>query len=133
MTDKPDPAKSFLQALLKALGAKPNGMDFSVEGFAVGPDGKLQPINLSSEKSVDDLIHSKVDMDLIHALNHWFASQHVTERTVFSSLAYLLAHELYNTCESEQQACVVTQDYGSYMHTIVHALYSQHGAPKKSD
>lgn len=112
-----------LIAMLRVSGAK-------IEEYEVQPDGSLKPIN-SGETNPSKLIHSCVDMGMVRALEQWFESQSATQGQVFSCLAFMLANEIYQETDSDEQACTISTNYERYIHQTVHILRDTYGPPKK--
>jgi hypothetical protein len=124
MNDRPDDPRNFLRRLIAMLGKQA-----SVEAFEVGPNGKLTRIG-GEDADVNQLIHMKVDMDLLKAFDQWLGSQEVPRKIALSTFAYWIGHEVYETTQDENEACVISLDFGNYMHSVVHALYKEHGHPR---
>lgn len=81
-------------------------------------------------------IHDGVNSDLVELLYKTLedeAEKH-NFRTgeIFSSVAYLLAHILYDHTEAEDYYCSVSKAYGDYIHQVGHSLYDKHG-PRKHE
>lgn len=131
MNDKPRPrgAPDFIQSLIAMMRHK--GMQ--IDEFQVQPDGSIEPVKSISDKEALRLIHDKVNLDLVNALQQWFVSQDTTMLEVFASTAYFLAYELYRETETEEEVCIVSDDYGRYIHATTHLLYRHNGPPKKED
>lgn len=129
MTDPRPKAPDFIQSLIAMLRGK--GME--IEEFQVQKDGTLKPVRSISDKEVLRLIHEKVNLDLVNALQQWFVSQDVSMLEVFASTSYFLAYQLYRETNSEEEACVISDDYGRYLHATAHLLYQHNGTPKKED
>ena len=126
MTDKPKRTPpDFIKALIAAFRAKGS----TVEEYTVGDDGSLIPLN---NENALKLIHREVDIDLVNAMQQWFNSQQVKQLTVMSSLAFMMANEIYNETRSDEEACAISSDYEKYIHQTVHALRAEFGPPKKS-
>lgn len=136
MTDSTGPRRldqKFLQELLRALGLNPKTQ---VDEYEVQPDGTIKRLPDRSNKSVMRLIHDRVDIDFIKALQQWVVSQKGNEkgeydpRDVCANLAFYIANELYNVCKDEAEVCSVSCDYGEYIHQSTHVMYKKYGAPK---
>lgn len=129
MTDPRPKAPDFVQSLIAML----RGKGVEIDEFQVQPDGSLKPIRSISDKEALRLIHDKVNLDLVNALQQWFVSQDTSMLEVYASTAYFLAYQLYLETDSEEEACVISDDYGRYLHATAHLLYQHNGPPKKED
>lgn len=78
-------------------------------------------------------IHQRYDVDLHKALNNWFDSQRSSDGSplktgqVMATVAYFMAHVIYEDCETDDEICMITQAYGDYIHQSSHAILRRHG------
>lgn len=80
-------------------------------------------------------IHSDLDRELLDALRGTLKNvaelARMSNATVLTTIAYLLAHEIYGATKNEASACEAASRYTDYSHLVVHNLWMQFGRPNE--
>lgn len=102
-------------------------MDENEKKVLIGFLNKISGSDSDTRLEMLNIINEGVDADLMSKILSVCDGQKTG--TVFSTLAFALAHELYCVSTSEKELCYITQSYSEYIHASGHSLWVENGSP----
>lgn len=102
---------------------------------ALAGNGRVKQLDIDS---VLLEISKDYDPELMDKLDNFFLKEAADRNgilpmgKVMSTVAFFMAHTIYDACDTDNQICILAQSYADYLHQSAHGLFREHGiSPNK--